>query len=384
MRSRVIVVGGGTMGLAVAAAIARRGREVLVLERWGHVHEMASHGGHTRVTRHAYHEGSAYVPLVRESEAVWAACEAATGERLYVRTGLIEAGPPEDRDFQAVLAACEAHAIPHAVIEAREANLRWPLQVPEGWLVCHTLTGGYLRVKACMDAMRREAESRGVVFRYGERVREIGGGARLHVLLESGEILPCEQVVVAAGAFARSLLPSRLAALLAVRRRVLAWSSPSAASIPVLRDMPVWCAFRPEGLFYGFPWGDEGTAGCKLACHVYTAPGEDDRLDADAVDREIHAEDLAPLAAFQAEQMPAARGPWAAAKICLYGCTPTGDFMVDVLPDDPRVVVAVGFSGHGFKFAPSVGRLCADLVEGRDDALPSIFRWEHHLAGPRG
>ena len=381
MRPRVIIVGGGTMGLAIAAAVSRRGMEALVLERFSHVHEQGSHGGYTRVTRRSYHEGSAYVPLVQESEAAWEAIAAATGAETIVRAGLVEVGAPEDPDLQAAIAACEAHGIEHAVVDAATAGRRWPLQAPPGWIACYTPSGGFVRVQACLDGLRREAEARGVRLRYGARVREIAGGATLRVLLEDGELLPCEHVVLAAGAFARELLPRRLGELFAPRRRVLAWSRPAAAAIPALRAMPVWAAFTPQGFFYGFPYGEEGIAGCKVALHVYAGPGDDPRLDVEKVDREVHAADLAPLEAFVAAHLPAAEGPWAGAKVCLYMCTPSGDFVVDRHPDDPRVVVAAGFSGHGFKFSPAIGRLCADLIAGEERDLPEIFRWSRHLRG---
>jgi monomeric sarcosine oxidase len=380
-RARVIVIGGGTMGLAIAAAAAREGADVLVLERFEHVHELGSHGGFTRVTRQAYHEGSGYVPLVRESEAAWERLEALSGARLLVRCGLLEIGSPDDPELQAAISACEEHGIERVIVDAEEAARRWPLRPPPGWIACFTPSGGFVRVKACLDALRAEAVGLGVRVRYGARAREISCGAALRVLLDSGELLPCDRVVLAAGASSSGLLPRRLGALLAVRRRVLGWSTPAAAELERLRAMPVWGAFCASGFFYGFPWDEEGIAGCKLARHVYTAPGEDARLDPDAVDREIHAEDLEPLAEFQKNHMPGAAGPWAAAKVCLYTCTPSGDFIVDTHPDDPRVVIAAGFSGHGFKFSPAIGRLCARLCAGDDADVPARFRLKTHLSG---
>jgi sarcosine oxidase len=42
--------------------------------------------------------------------------------------------------------------------------------------------------------------------------------------------------------------------------------------------------------------------------------------------------------------------------------TPDTDFIVDRLPVGPPVAIGAGFSGHGFKFAPAIGELLADLV----------------------
>ncbi len=386
---RIIVVGGGAVGLACAEALALRGAEVLVVERFSHVHELGSHGGYTRVTRRAYHEGSAYVPLVIESEAAWERLEEEEGGSgrgsIVVRTGIVEAAAPGDPDFREALAACRAHGLEHELLDAEELGERYGLRLPAPWRGCVSSDGGYIRVAAALSGLRRSAQRAGATLRYGARVNEVvSGHGGLRVLLESGELLPCDRLVIAAGAYLQPLLPSRLAALFAVRRRVLAWSSPAPEAREALRRLPVWAVFADGGMVYGFPYGDEGIRGLKLAVHRYTEPGEGRRLSAEEVDRQVYPGDLEPLRAFLAERLPAGLGPWASAKVCLYNCTPTGDFLVDRHPDDPRVVLAGGFSGHGFKFVPAVGRLVADLLDGGEEAeVPSIFRWQHHLAGPR-
>lgn len=385
---RVVIVGGGAIGLACAAALAQAGAEVVVLERFHHVHDLGSHGGYTRVTRQAYHEGSVYIPLVRESEAAWEVLERGAGGggpgSILVRCGLVEAGPPENADLQAVFAACRAHDLEHRVLDAATVSAELGFRLPPSWVACES-GGGYVRVPAALDALRRAATDAGAVLRYDAQVNEVvRSGGRLRVLLESGELIPCEHIVVAAGAYLQPLLPSRLRALFAVRRRVLGWTAPADdAARDRLRRFPVWALFDPRGMFYGFPYSEEGIAGFKLALHVYTAPGERSGLRAEAVDREVRPGDLAPLADFLADRLPAAQGPWAGAKVCLYNCTPSGDFVVDRHPDDPKVIVAGGFSGHGFKFAPAIGRIVRGLVEGAAASeVPEIFRWSHHLGGP--
>jgi glycine/D-amino acid oxidase-like deaminating enzyme len=137
--------------------------------------------------------------------------------------------------------------------------------------------------------------------------------------------------------------------------------------------MPVWGAFVRDGFFYGFPWVDEGVDGFKLACH--TSPVLDFLdvpVDPDTVDRTADGQTLAVLEAFLGEYLPAAAGPWVATKACLYTVTPHWDFLIDRLPDDPRIVVAGGFSGHGFKFAPAIGRLVADLIDREVAAVPEF------------
>ncbi|MGE3797145.1 MAG: FAD-dependent oxidoreductase, partial [Thermomicrobiales bacterium] len=70
-RFDVLIAGGGTMGTAAAWALSKRGVSVAVLEQFDHVHDYGSHGGHTRIFRHAYSEGAEYVPLMRRADDLW-------------------------------------------------------------------------------------------------------------------------------------------------------------------------------------------------------------------------------------------------------------------------------------------------------------------------
>ncbi|MDC0675847.1 N-methyl-L-tryptophan oxidase [Nannocystis radixulma] len=376
---KVIVIGGGTMGSATAWALAARGAEVTVLERFSHVHEYGSHSGFTRIIRESYHEGAGYVPLVRRADALWQAVGERVGERLLVRTGMVEFGPESDPEYQGAIAACRAAEVAHELMDAAEARRRFPIAVPDGWTACFTPSGGYLRVGPCLEALKREAMSLGSDWRTGVRVREVALGERPRVLLEEGTLLPADQVVVTAGAYLPELLPGFLPGKLKVLRRVLAWTRPDPREVPRLAAMPVWAGFTPQGFMYGFPHGDEGVTGFKLACHVPTADPEEAAVDPERVDRSIHPADLAPLAGFLDAYLPAGRGEFVHATVCLYTCTPSTDFVIDHVPGDRRVWVAGGFSGHGFKFAPAIGELVAEAVVTGEapEALRAFARARH-------
>src|SRR5262249_54261210 len=56
-------------------------------------------------------------------------------------------------------------------------------------------------------------------------------------------------------------------------------------------------------------------------------------------------------------------GAFTKGQVCMYTVTPDKHFVIDVHPAHAQVSVACGFSGHGFKFAPTVGEILADLAE---------------------
>ena len=137
------------------------------------------------------------------------------------------------------------------------------------------------------------------------------------------------------------------------------WFQPGAAPIFV---------FAP-GAFYGFP--EIGGAGVKIAYHERGDP-----LPKFPVRVPPAAEaDLAPLVRDIARFVPGLLDPdrppldqMVAAKTCLYTLTPDGHFIIDRHPQFEQVLFGAGFSGHGFKFAPLVGEVLADLaLEGKTE-----------------
>lgn len=362
---KVAIVGGGTMGLAAAWALARQGCEVDVFERFGHVHARGSHGGHTRIIRHAYHEGSDYVDLVSRADREWTALGQRTRSSLLIRCGLLEFGPDDDPEFAAAQVALREHGIAHELLDAGRARARFGFRVPDAWTACLSPDSGYLRVAACLDALRREAEDAGARLHYGVRTRElITGGERARILLDEGQVITADAVVVAPGAWAPSLLGGSLGVRTSVLRRVLAWTRAPEADRTRLRELPCWAAFTPEGFFYGFPDNDEGVSGFKLACHTARSeeePADPETVDPETVDRQVHERDLEPLRRFIGRHRPDA-GPIVESAVCLYTNTHSGDFWIDHHPNDDRFVIAAGFSGHGFKFAPVIGLALAQIV----------------------
>jgi hypothetical protein len=61
--------------------------------------------------------------------------------------------------------------------------------------------------------------------------------------------------------------------------------------------------------------------------------------------------------------------------VCMYCDTHDGHFWIARDPERKGLVVAAGDSGHGFKFAPVLGEIIADAVEGKDNSLLDKFRW---------
>lgn len=123
--SRVAVVGFGALGAGAAWALARRGHDVVVLERHGVANRVGSSAGASRIFRLAYPEVD-YVSLCIDALALWRRLEAETGSTLYVRRGLLERGE-RALDYASALATCD---LAHRVLDGAETPALFPELVP--------------------------------------------------------------------------------------------------------------------------------------------------------------------------------------------------------------------------------------------------------------
>jgi monomeric sarcosine oxidase len=351
----VIVVGGGTMGTAAAWALARRGLRALVLEQFSLPHEMGSHGGETRITRQAYAESPEYVPVVQRADQLWQELEEEHGEQIVVRCGGLELAAPGYRHASAARLAADEHNIPYEWLSPAEVNTRWPaFRVPEGWDALFSPTSGFVQNEPAIRNMAAAATRGGATILENSPVLDWGvDGASIWVETATGRHA-AGAAIVTAGAWAPKLLAA--AGLpLHVRRKTLWWQQVDHLARYQPDRFPVFITDSPAGEIYGFPI--KGTPGLKMA-----NPAGGVAVDPRAVDRSTHAGENQDCLELAARVLPGVQTAVVQSKVCLYTMTPDTDFIVDRHPENPRIAIGTGFSGHGFKFAPAIGELLAELI----------------------
>jgi sarcosine oxidase len=356
-RFDVIVLGVGGMGSASAYHLARRGKRVLGLERYDVPNSMGSSHGVTRIIRLAYHEHPAYVPLLRRAYELWRELERGFGEQLLYITGSIDAGRAGSDCFEGSRRSCELHDLPHEVLDGPSINRRFPgYSLPADLMAVLQPEGGFLLSERCIVAHVVAAQAYGAQIRAREQAlgwEPHGSGVRLQT--DRGEY-EADRLVISAGAWAATLVP-RLGPLAIPERQVLAWLQPSEPDLFAPERFPVFILQLEDRRYYGLPVFQ--VPGFKLGLyHHLRQSGE-----ADSIDRECHPEDEAPLRAFAAKYFPGAAGPTMALKVCMFTNSPDEHFIIDLHPEHPQVVIAAGFSGHGYKFCSLVGEILADLAE---------------------
>jgi sarcosine oxidase len=358
----VVIVGGGAMGSAAAWQLARRGADVLLLEQFEPGHSRGGSHGSARIVRLGYTDPF-YVELAATAMARWDELEDEAGERLLVETGVIDHGDPPTVRALADTMGISGH--PVEWLSSREAVRRWPGLAFDGD-VLYQHRGGRVHADATVAALQRLAVEHGAEVRHGVRVEAVlprTSGADVHT---TSDTLHARQVVVAAGSWAPTLLAGVLATPTLtvsleqpVHFRPLDWSDPWPSFIHHQSEATTRAGMSPRGV-YGMASPD----GVKVGFH-----GVGPVIDPDA-GREPDPVAMRELQAYVRRWVPGVDADTAEPAPCLYDVTESSDFVIDRAGD---ITVAAGFSGHGFKFTPEIGRLVADLVLDRKPP-PDRFR----------
>ena len=322
---RVAVVGAGVMGCATAWALRARGADVTVHEQFELDHTRGSSHGQTRIFRLAYPEPY-WIRFAQEAYAGWRELD----PDLLGLYGLVELSPDP-----ALLStrALEESGVPIRLLGSEEVRALGAT-LPEGWAALHTADAGVVFADRARHAF---LEAAGVEVETNRRI-------------SSTDELDAEVVVVTAGPWIRDLVPDLP---VTVTRETLAYFRWEGAPRPCIVDLS---AETRTHAMYSL---HDPTYGLKAGWHHGgseadpDAPGEPDPA---IVER---------IASWVRERFPDVDPTPVEAQTCLYTSTADQNF---ILERRGCVVVGSACSGHGFKFAPAIGRRLADLALRPEDA----------------
>ena len=353
----IAVAGLGGMGSAILAHCASRGASAIGLDRFGPVNTLGSSSGKSRMIRKAYFEDPAYVPLLLRAYELWRKLERETNEDLLCITGLLMVGEESSEIIEGSRRAANQHNLLIESLSKRQIKARYPtLKVLDEEVGVFEPEGGVLSPERAVHAHLDMAATAGAHMRFGvamESWNVIDEG--FEIRLTDGTRVSARVLILALGPWFQETLES-LGVPIRVQRNIQAWFSPATDAYSA-SGFPGFLLDRrgfPAPL-YGFPdFGD----GVKAAFHRLG-----DITDAKHVDRDVDlSRDVEPITRALEQWMPGAAKTLRSAKPCMYTLTPDGHFVIDYHPDHKNLILCGGFSGHGFKFAPVVGEIAADLA----------------------
>jgi N-methyl-L-tryptophan oxidase len=358
------------MGMSAGYELARRGLKTLLIDAFDPPHLHGSHHGEPRLIRHAYSGGAPYIRMALRADELWLELEERIGMKLLERSGVLNMADPSVYTYEGRLGDSEALGVKAELLAADEITRRWPgLRLPETYLGMYEPRAGYLYSERCVAAYKSLALEAGAQLLPNTRVMDVSvdraGGAIVHT--NNGKFTG-GHVILSAGAWFKTLEPFVRLPIRPVRK-VVGWFETSDHSFDAGR-FPGFTLGTPDGGFYGFP--SIGGAGIKIGRHD---TGTEWRPGEALAPFGQYPEDEGDLRRTLEAYFPSAAGKLLRSAVCKYEFTPDEHFIIDQHPKHPNVLLAGGFSGHGFKFSSVVGEILADMVErsGTDQDL-SPFR----------
>lgn len=343
------------MGMSAGYQLAKKGQNVLMLDSYHPPHVHGSHHGETRIIRYAYGEGEAYVPFALRAKKLWRDLEQELGQDILVETGVLNSGPYSSPFIQNVLKSGSKYALGVEELSADQVNKRWAgLTLPDDFIGAFEKEAGYLLTDSILNGYKKLAGSYGAKFAGGQRVQKVQiKQGNVHVKTQE-KMYEAKKLIITAGAWGSELLAQLgLQLPITVIRKTFAWLD---ADVIFQESMFPCFSFDTDiGTYYGFP--DINGAGLKIGRHDTGAP-----IHPDHKREPFQNDDAEELQHFLSRYMGKGSFRLREGKTCMYSMTPDEDFIVDHHPDYPEVMFALGFSGHGFKFASAVGETLSEMV----------------------
>jgi len=360
----IAVLGVGSVGSSALYHASLNSDSVIGIDAGNPPHDFGSHSGDTRLIRQAYFEHPDYVPLLKEAYRLWEELEQSTGNKIFIKTGLLYMGPHNHNLIKGVKSAADRYGVKLTETVSPDKIF----QHKEDCISLFEPNAGYLltshAISAHIDgALRNEAD----LIRNTEVMGFKKRGKNILVSTGSDDFL-CEKLIICGGA-GNSKLLSGTHPELEVTEQWLAWFKPQFYDLN-FKNISCW-GWVEEGsddLFYGFPYqsADGYTIkndGLKIAIH---RKGKSTDFSSYKADKDWDNESAEDISASVKRIFKEDLGDVHVMKSCLYTYSRDTDFIVDFHNNDQSIVYAAGLSGHGFKFSSVLGKIMVDMLKTKD------------------
>ncbi|HYY90711.1 MAG TPA: FAD-dependent oxidoreductase [Candidatus Dormibacteraeota bacterium] len=360
MKTDICILGGGIMGLSTACSISKNSdSEVLLVDRYGIGNELCSSNDVNRVFRYSYGSDELYTRMAVESLQLWRQLERESNQELLLQTGLLLL-QGEDRNAngfnEASYRTLTKLGLGADELESSELKEKFSqFRAERAFFDPH---GGVLLASKALQTLRALAETSGVKFLQAQATKILPDN-RLQTKTENLQTIQFRRMMVIVGPWTNDLLGRRMPRITPTRQQII-YFQPRHGLDPF---RPERCPVFFTDKHYGLPAA--GIDGVKLSPKQLEEP-----VDPETVNRIVddnHIEDCRDACRRFVPDI--ADGAVLKAKVCLYDMTENSDFVIDRDPDQQTIIYGYGFSGHGFKFAPLIGKLLAQLAL---DEMPSF------------
>jgi sarcosine oxidase/L-pipecolate oxidase len=290
------------------------------------------------------------------------------------KTGGLDFGRETNSDLKLLIAASDKHGVNYQVLSPEELQVKFPtITLPKDQIAVYSPDSGILNATKCVATLQRLAQCQGCDVRDNMSVvqitneLQIGGETLVRVVTANGEEFYGRNCVITTGAWTKKLVKSVEGIelpLQPLQTTVAYWKveNPEAYSS---KRFPVFINYE-EPLIYGTPAHEYPN---MIKCPAHFGPP----CDPDTRDFEPGTDAIAEIVSkFLQETFVGVDTKPSHTESCIYTHSPDNDFIIDRLPSNPNLFVGCGFSGHGFKLAPVVGRILSELVISKAHPYPEV------------
>jgi sarcosine oxidase len=381
LETDVVVVGVGSVGSMASWQLAARGVRVIGVDRFSIPGPFSAYAGESRIFRKVYAEGGHYTPLLQRSQDLWRELEKVSGTELLKTTGAVTIYDEHNPRLAPLLAAGKDNGLDFEFLRGEEARAKYPEHVIRDTdVTILDPEGGYLWSEKAVTAALAEATRLGARFLGNRKAQSVEQHGDRYIVRADQEEIIASRVVIAQGNGAGAVC-KELGVHLSVRPQILTWFPAKNPAAFCRKDMPVFLRRaeedgRPDrAQFYGFPTADGWTV--KAVASVYL-----DEVESMEKPPSWDPQHLDTIRAWVREFLPGLVPEPLRVAVCADGHLPDATALFGEMPGMEGVVVAAGFSGHGFKMASGLGAIAADLVLDGTTATDVSFMNPARFLGP--
>ncbi|MEJ8776595.1 N-methyl-L-tryptophan oxidase [Pseudogracilibacillus sp. ICA-222130] len=374
----IAIIGAGSVGMAAGAYAAKENVKTLLIDAYDPPHMKGSHHGDTRMIRQAYGEGRDYVRLAKRAQFLWEQLAKESGETILEKVGVVGVGPKQSAFVRESIASAKENDLLVEVLTGEEINKRWKgFTVPDDYIGYYEPDTGFIYCEKAMKAYKNMAIHHGATYRPNTKVEKFYPNEEGFIYIETNsETYIAKKVIVTAGAYAKQLLQHIDLPIVPTRKCFAFFEAEE--EIYSKEHFPCFYIEDETETYgaYGFPNINE--TGLKIGRDDGGMPMDPEKLTQDFG---TYPSDEADLRYFLERFIPGANNALKEGKTCLYTNSADEHFIIDVDPQSEHIFYACGFSGHGFKFASSIGEaLVKSALEGKLHATLDMFRLERFTA----
>ena len=360
---RISVVGAGVMGTWTAYHLLKAGHQVTLYESVYPGHTRSSSGGESRLIRGIYGRDEIYMDWVHYALESWKQLQQEAGSQLFYPAGCLWMFGRDTEYGDYAYQYLQKINWPIHQMDLEVVRKTYPqISLEDVEKVYFEPESGYLMARLGCQLIKALFVKNGGVYRQQKVEIEEAQLSKPDFALDPAN--PHDILVMACGPWLKNLLPGLLGnSLMISRQEIYYFTPPTQANAYSSDHLPSWIDLS-VGNFYGIPVTQQ--RGFKLADDTRT-----EALDIDSTDRIPGADRITKIKSYLRKRFPGLAGAiLSEARVCQYTNTPDGNFILDYYPENQRIILAGGGSGHAYKLGPAIARHIYDLIIGKQQPIP--------------